>query len=210
MMTPTEILREIASERSIGPKPEFSLPNIVKTILTIGKTHGIGRLSLAKEVGVGEGAIRTIIERLRKRGLITVTAKGCDLTRKGLEIYDYLKSKLIEVVEVEGKELGIGEKYSAILLRGTLFRNQPFWNYRDIAVRVGATGAILMIPAGDKLTIPSVTDNADVYASRLVKSREKMRIQGDDIVVICGADNYWKAEEAAIAVVISMIEDART
>jgi hypothetical protein len=205
-MISIEILREIASERPTGPRPEFSLPNIVKTIMTVGKTRGVGRLSLSKEVGVGEGAMRTIIERLKRRELITVTAKGCDLTRKGLEIYGDLEAKLIEIADVEGTELGMGEKYSALLLRGVLLKYQPLWNYRDVAVRFGATGAILMFSADNRLTIPSVTDNADTYAPKLVKDLRKMRIEKSDTVIVCGADNYRKAEEAVIAVAISMIE----
>lgn len=206
-MATIKTLKEAAAERAIGPKPEFSLPNIVKTILTIGKNRSIGRQILAKEVGVGEGATRTIIERLKKREIITVTAKGCDLTQKGQEIYRDLTQRLAQIEEVEGRELGMGEKYSAILIRGLSSSGQPILNFRDAAVRAGASGAILMISTQDKLTVPSVTDNAEDYAPKLARDlKKKMVLRRGDTVLVCGASNYRDAENAAITVALSMID----
>jgi hypothetical protein len=39
---------------------------VVLTVLVIGDAGIIGRQALAREVGIGEGAVRTIIKRLRQ------------------------------------------------------------------------------------------------------------------------------------------------
>ena len=45
----------------------------------------IGRNKLAEKLNVGEGAIRTIISRLKDADLIVTAREGCLLTEKGIE-----------------------------------------------------------------------------------------------------------------------------
>ena len=203
-------LREIVAEKTVGPKPDFSLSNLVRTILTIDATKGIGRSSLAREVGIGEGAVRTVIDRLKKKGLISVTAKGCDLTRKGEKLYSELSRKLIKLANVDGRELDSDELYSAILVRGIQFSGRSLLDYRDTAIRTGARRSILVVSTEGRLTIPSVTDNAENHAPNLAQDlKKKFDLKDSDVIIVCGAPTYRDAEDASIAVALSMIEEMK-
>ncbi|HJX23687.1 MAG TPA: DUF4443 domain-containing protein [Candidatus Bathyarchaeia archaeon] len=209
-MASTTVLKEIAAERFTGPRAAISLSNIVKTILVIGQRKAIGRASLSKEVGVGEGVTRTIIARLKKKTFLTVTNKGCILSKKGETLYSALSAKLIRIANVEGKELNIGGKYSALLTRNIQFSSHPILDYRDTAIRAGASGAILMTSEKKKLAIPSVTDEAGIYAPRLANDlRNKLDPKDGDMIIVCGAPTYRDAENAAIAVALSMVDEKR-
>ena len=209
-MASTAVLKEIAAERPAGPRAAISLSNIVKTILVIGERKAIGRASLSKEVGVGEGVTRTIIARLKKKALLTVTNNGCNLSRKGEALYTALSTKLIKLVNVEGQELSIGGKYSALLTRNIQFSRYPILDYRDIAVRAGANGAILITSGKEKLSVPSVTDEARTYAPKLTNDlKKKLDPKDGDMIIVCGAPTYHDAENAALAVALSMVDEKR-
>jgi hypothetical protein len=209
-MASTTILKEIVAERLAGPRAAISLSNIVKTILVIGQRRAIGRASLSKEVGVGEGVTRTIIARLRKKAFLTVTKKGCVLSKKGETLYSALSAKFIRIANVEGQELNLGGKYSALLTRGIQSSGHPVLGYRDTAIRAGANGAILMTSEKGKLAIPSVTDEAGTYAPKLADElRNKFEPRDGDIIIVCGASTYRDAENAAIAVALSMVDEKR-
>lgn len=209
-MASTTILKEIAAEKFAGPQAAISLSNIVKTILVVGQRRAIGRASLSKEVGLGEGVTRTIIARLKKKTFLTVTKKGCVLSKKGETLYSALSAKLVGIANVEGQELNLGGKYSALLMRGIQFLGYPVLDYRDTAIRAGARGAILMTSEKGKLAIPSVTDEARVYAPKLAgELRDKFDPKDGDMIIVCWASNYRDAENAAIAVALSMTNEKR-
>jgi Mn-dependent DtxR family transcriptional regulator len=49
---------------------------------------------------VGDGAIRTIIGRLKDMGLINIAKQGCSLTSKGQEIWRNLEDVFPQRVEI--------------------------------------------------------------------------------------------------------------
>jgi hypothetical protein len=209
-MASTAVLKEIAAERPTGPRAAISLSNIVKTILVIGERKAIGRASLSKEVGVGVGVTRTIIARLKKKTLLTVTSTGCNLSKKGEALYAALSTRLIKMLDVEGQELNIGGKYSALLMRHVQFSSYPILDYRDTAIRAGANGAILITSGKGKLAVPSVTDEAGTYAPKLTNDlKKKLDPKDGDMIVVCGAPTYHDAEDAALAVALSMVDEKR-
>ena len=57
--------------RAIGPLPRFAEVHVRMALELIAKHERIGRKQLAGELGVGEGSMRTILNQLKKRGLIT-------------------------------------------------------------------------------------------------------------------------------------------
>lgn len=66
---------------SPGPAPAFTHVDVTKAILTIGDEEQVGRIELSKKLGIGEGAIRTIIKHLTQAGIIEVAKGGCMLTK---------------------------------------------------------------------------------------------------------------------------------
>jgi predicted transcriptional regulator len=75
----------LASEKAPGPSTTFSMFHIFLALDFMAQKP-IGRNKLAEKMGVGEGAIRTIINRLKENDLITTAKDGCSLTPKGCEV----------------------------------------------------------------------------------------------------------------------------
>lgn len=75
-------------ERSIDPGPtiSFSVFHLMLALALIAE-KSIGRNKLEEELEVGEGALRTLIERLRNAGLIVTSKAGCSITDKGLRLW---------------------------------------------------------------------------------------------------------------------------
>ncbi|MGC8896604.1 MAG: winged helix-turn-helix domain-containing protein, partial [Candidatus Bathyarchaeia archaeon] len=78
-------LEKIAGEKAPGPAPTFSILHILHAIELVYEKP-LGRSKLAEKLRIGEGATRTIINRLKKAKLISTSKVGCKLTDKGLKL----------------------------------------------------------------------------------------------------------------------------
>src|SRR5207245_4501491 len=88
-------------------------------VLTVtGESGRIGRHALAKRVGLGEGAIRTVLKRLRDDGYMEVNASGCSLTRSGLAAYRALRKLIPARLMLDSTTLTVGREQVARLVHG--------------------------------------------------------------------------------------------
>src|SRR3989344_1154647 len=67
----------------VGNIPNFTKIDILRCFLRFNKN--IGRQELAKDLELGEGTARTILEILKSNNLLDSTKKGHFLSRKGSE-----------------------------------------------------------------------------------------------------------------------------
>ena len=77
-----EFIQEIAGKKAPGPSTTFTVFHIFYA-LELMSQKPLGRNTLAKKLCVGDGAVRTIISRLRTAELIETSKGGCNLTEKG-------------------------------------------------------------------------------------------------------------------------------
>ena len=77
-----KFIEGLASLKAPGPSTTFSMFHIFFALELMAQKP-IGRNKLAEKLGVGEGAIRTIISRLKDADLIATAKEGCSLTEKG-------------------------------------------------------------------------------------------------------------------------------
>ena len=139
------VLHDLAKFPNAGPAPVFSHLHICDALLVIGDEGPMGRLELSRELGIGEGAIRTIIRRLTKAGIITTGEDGCRLTRKGVTLYNRLRKKLSRVQPVDAHDLSLDKKSAAIVVKASGGLVKRGVEQRDAAVRAGATGACTLV-----------------------------------------------------------------
>ena len=88
-----KIIEYIVKEKSPGPSPTFSMFHVFYALELISEKP-IGRGRLAKQLKVGEGAIRTIITHLKEANLITTSRQGCNLTEKGLILWKNIEKMI--------------------------------------------------------------------------------------------------------------------
>ena len=99
---------------AVGPLPRFAEVHVRMALDLIAKHGLVGRKQLMNELGVGEGSMRTILNQLKKQGLITSSRGGHALTAKGRSAL----GKPLEFVQVDAGNLTVGEVDVATIARG--------------------------------------------------------------------------------------------
>ena len=118
-----------------GPKPSFHESDVAR-FLWLLRGGRKSRGTLAKELGIGEGSVRTIIAFLRRAGMLEIMKRGCELTKKGTAEISSLGVK--DARFVPATELSYGKRAFAVVLKK---RESVGWLWRDAAVKAGAEGA---------------------------------------------------------------------
>jgi predicted transcriptional regulator len=187
-----------------GADPSFTETHILRTvfILDSGVT---GRKKLVKQLGVGEGSVRTIIKRLSKEGLVSSSKKGHSLTDKGLEAVSKRLTSMSKPIAFDLTGL-VPSGYQSLVvvyrmgdtLSGTV-------GLRDTALRAGADGAVILVYEGEYgLRFP----DSGMDLSEYPLAAEKLLgldLADGDVVVIGFASSREKAEDGAVAVALQML-----
>jgi predicted transcriptional regulator len=192
-------IESLASPKGPGPSTTFSMFHIFYALELLAKKP-IGRNKLAEKLNVGEGAIRTIISRLKGAGLIVTSKEGCILTDKGLSIWK-------SFVEVYPKRAEIGKtalttsKYNyAFLVKDKAHKVKSGIDQRDAAIMGGARRALVIVSKNGRLMIESVSNSIeDEFPEAASEILEKLNPEDNDVIIIAGADNLLKAKRGAFA-----------
>jgi predicted transcriptional regulator len=194
-----QILEKIAGEKAPGPSTTFSLFHILNAIEIMAK-QPIGRGMLAENLKVGEGAIRTIINRLQKAGLIATSKAGCVFTKKGLSLWKEYKSIFKEKIEIGKNELTLAEYNFAILVKNHAHKVKSGIEQRDAAVMAGAKSATTLLFKGQRLLIPSVSNNvAKDFPKAANQILKLLKPEENDAIIIVSASSPEKAQYGTLA-----------
>lgn len=178
---------------AVGPLPRFAESQVRRALELIAERKGLGRKQLAKELEVGEGSVRTILDRLKKQGFITSNRGGHSITAKGRREL----GKALEFTRIDAGDLTVGDVDVATVVRKAAGRIRRGIEQRDDAIRVGADGATMLIFKGGKLQFPDgvleVRPEVSDELVRIFKPRE------GDVIIIGTARDVVKAEAGAKA-----------
>jgi Mn-dependent DtxR family transcriptional regulator len=200
-----QLLDRIMSEKAPGPSPTFSVLHMLQAIEIISE-KAVGRNRLAQILGVGEGAVRTIIDRLKEADLITTSKAGCTLTKMGSKLLREYESVFEKRVEIERNELTLANYGYAILAKDRAHKVKSGVEQRDAAVMAGAKGATTMMLKKGCLVAPSVSDNVAQdfpKAAHLIVGL--LRPEENDVVIIGSADTLGKAKYGALAAALTLL-----
>ena len=203
-----QTLLSISKSASPGPTPAFTAVHVSRAVLLIGDQGPIGRIELSRKLGLGEGAVRTIIKHLSGRNFVDPAKEGCVLTQRGMALYKSLRSKLSEVRPVNARELALDKASAAVLIRDsdTLVRRGV--EQRDAAIRAGATGACTLVCRNGKLAMPMGEREASALGPNdlLFEDLRKLFTPSDaDVIEIVSARNMGLAEHCAIAAALTLL-----
>ena len=201
-------LEGLLHKRAPGPYSSFSITHLIKTLALIKKMGPIGRKRLSIELGMGEGATRNLISRLKDAGLITVSKSGCSLSSKGKKIWSEFESIFPKKVKLEESEFTLATYDVAILIRGHRHKVKTGIRQRDVAVMAGAKGASTLIFRNKKLTLPTISENvASDFPKAYVQITNLFRLEENDVVIIVSADTINKAEYGVLAAAWSLVNE---
>ena len=179
--------------RAIGPLPRFAEVHVRRALELIAKHERIGRKQLAEELGVGEGSMRTILNQLKKRGLITSSRGGHALTTKGKRFL----GKPLEFVQIDAGNITVGNFDVATIVRGAVKKVKRGIEQRDEAIKAGADGATVLIFKEGKFQFPD--GFLEVKKKLSGKLTEIFKPREGDVIVIGTAGSTIKAEAGAKA-----------
>ena len=200
-------LLRLASKEAPGPAPTFTPPHFLLVFLTIGDSSYVGRQTLAARSGVGEGAIRTILGKLRDRGYVGAVRAGCFLTRSGRRLADSIEASLSLVESFPRSELSMGENQAALVFRGAGAKVHSGIEQRDSAIRIGASGATTYVIRSGRFTIPGgSSDCEEEFPSRAWPIlKNELKPKNGDVVILCGAVTEVSARLGALAAAITLL-----
>ena len=189
-----------------GPSPSFTHAHLLLAFLAVGESGFIGRQALARSAGLGEGATRTVIKRLRVGGYIEVNASGAFLTRKGKRLFASLRGRLLPLVALETSKLTVGDEQIAAGVR----RGRPLGNgipQRDSAIMAGATGATTYLIRRSRFTVPGGSRDCekDFPSAAWKLLRNKLLPKEGDVVIVCGAEDSLRAKIGALSAALTLL-----
>jgi predicted transcriptional regulator len=201
-----QFIENIASQRAPGPSTMFTVSHVF-FVLEMMAERPIGRNKLARRLEVGEGTIRTIINRLKKFGLIVTSKEGCSLTGKGCKVWKSFEELFPKRVEIGKTELTSFEHNYAFLVKNSGHNVKSGIEQRDAAVVAGAKGAVIIVSKQGHLTIESVSNRLEQrFPGAANQILETFHPEDNDVVVLVGAEAPWKAKHGAFAASWALID----
>jgi len=205
-MRALDVLKELSEQKAAGPTPSFTELDLAKAIEIIGRER-IGRFGLSERLGLGEGATRTLIDRLLEARLVKISKRGCELTDRGLTVMKHLGAKLGLKARVSRSPITVGPYDYGILVRKAANKVSSGIEQRDAAVRAGANGAVTLVIRNGQLLMPSADDSkmrqSPGVAERLI---ENFQPGENDVIVIAGGDTERVADDGAWAAAWTLLK----
>ncbi len=193
-----------------GPLPSFTPYHLLLVIQAVGQSSAVGRQALAKSTGLGEGAIRTVLTRLKREGYIEISASGCALTGKGERAYSELKSSISETMGLRQTPLTVGEHQVAIAVRGAARRVTNGIEQRDAAIKAGADGATTFVIQSQKFRVPGGSKDCerDYPGDVWGRLRDNLKPSEGDAVIICGSSDDQHSRVGALSAALSLLRQS--
>ncbi|MCW4008190.1 MAG: DUF4443 domain-containing protein [Candidatus Bathyarchaeota archaeon] len=197
----------LASPKGPGPSTTFSMFHIFSALELLAKKP-IGRNKLAEKLSVGDGAIRTIVSRLKDAGLIVTSREGCKLTEKGLSVWKGLEEAFPVRVEMERTSLTTSEYNYAFLVKNKGHKVKSGIEQRDAAIMGGAKRALVIVCKKGHLSIESVSDSIEKdFPDAAKRILQVLKPESNDVIIIAGADSPLKAKRGAFAASWVLLSD---
>ncbi len=175
----------------VGNIPNFTKIDVLRCFLKFDRNAS--RQDLARELGLGEGTVRTILNSLKAKKLLDSTKKGHHLSKNGeeglkqiLERISAPKAIIAENIYPDFKKTGVAVKDAKNL--------RELYKLRDIAVKNGAEGAILLKFEG------SLYAPESEYKQDYTQLEKYFKLERNDAVVIAFSNEKRGAENGALAI----------
>lgn len=228
-------LDELFESKTI--KPSFEHVHIILSLYIFGKhPRGIGRYRLGKELNLGSGTVRSLMDKLKKKAIdfIEVTdydsrkgneqkKKGHVLTKKGLEFLKKVKQKIPLI-----------EKGDYSIMKSIIIESESVNTYlclvkdagasvgngveqRDAAIKMDGLGATCLVYDGQDLIFPrqTRTDNdknqtrVDEKIVKYIKIKlvnANLQLEENDVIIIGIGSTPYKARLAAFSAALTFLK----
>lgn len=179
----------------VGNTPNYSRFDVVRSFLRLDTK--MSRQQLAKELELGEGTMRSILDILKERGLIRSHTQGHEFTQKGQSLAETLRNLL----HIKYVKLSL---YPALkCVAGPIDSREPItYEHRDIAVKSGAQGALIVQVKNKRLIRPDASVEQD-----FAKLEQEFALDDSKVMIITFSDSFRSSEIAAFSVAVSLSKE---
>jgi len=178
----------------VGNTSNYNEFDVLRALLKINAN--VSRAELCKSLELGEGSIRGILNELKSKKLITSTKQGHSLSNKGKKAIENILKNIGLPKKVN---LKMYEEFKKVRIIIKNIKNyMQSYRERDVAVKNGAEGAIILTNKNGKLDLGF---KCNCNLSELEKDSI---INKDDIMIVAWADSYRNAENSALAAAMSL------
>ena len=176
--------------------------------LELMSENRVGRNKLAEQLNVGEGAVRTLLIRLKGAGLVTTSKSGCMLTDEGLRVWRELDKFFPGRAAFFRSELTpFNFNYGFVIRNGADKVNSGI-EQRDKAIVVGAERALIFVFRNGQLRINYVSNDIEETFPMVARQiLQQLKPQENDAVVIASGETPLKAMHGAFSASWSLLRD---
>jgi DNA-binding PadR family transcriptional regulator len=199
-MEHVKLLDKLVSKTAPGRSPDFTKAHVLYTFIIL-KGQRMGRKQLSEELRLGEGTVRTMLNRLQDEKFIEISRSGVSLSRNGQE---YL-NKVMDIFmwkPLPNTEITVDDLNWAVLIRGASDRVRYGVEQRDQALIHGASGATTMIYQGDAWFLPGIKEEIEEI---ILKSLDDFNPAENDVAVIGTSKDGFSAILGALAAAIDLM-----
>ena len=207
MHTYVKTLQKVADRYAPSRVLSFDMVHVFKTLQLIQENGHVSREKLCKDLGLGEGTIKTLVRHLKMQNLIESTNAGTTMTKKGNSFFSELLSSIPSEISLSKCAITLGKFNYAVLVKQMSSMIKDGIAQRDAAIRMGASGATTLLFKDNKFLIPQTYFDSLKDEHQLSEQMIKNLHPQDGDVIIIGSDNYsrMKAEFAAKSVALITI-----
>lgn len=186
----------------------FDLVHVFKTIQLLENKKRVSRSLLMRELGLGEGSVKTLIKHMKMSGLVESSNAGMWFTNKGKTVYEKLHILIPREMDIPKCSVALGKFNYAVLVKNIAYAIKSGIEQRDAAMKSGAIGATTLICKHGRLLMPNTREdlfgNDPKIHSLLVN---KLQPEDNDVIIIGSSENKRTAEMAAKSAALHTIAD---
>jgi biotin operon repressor len=208
-MCPPPILMTLLSDDSMlarkGARPSYGSIEVIRALLTVRRVGLVSRAQLSEELGIGEGAVRSLVRRLSLMGLVEVIRSGCRLTTTGEQFVSAFSEHVTGPVELDLTDVWKHARSVGLSVREGVRVVGRGLEERDEAVRHGAEAAMVLIYRTGRILMPELEDVTSRYPHFSEKITSSIKPVENDCIIIAGAPSYRRAESGALGAALSLL-----
>lgn len=205
-MTILETVARVAAKIAPGRLPSFAEAHVLEALEDINGLGTVGRLTLSRDLDLGEGETRTLVKHLKNEGLIDISKSGISLSEAGKKLLSSLRTVLSEQVVVPSTPLTVGGFNVAVRVAGMKSSVKYGLEQRDAAITAGAKGATTLVFTKNGLVMPGTGEDVSKSGSDVIAALSKLSLKEGDVVIIGSADEKTKAELGAKTAALELLK----
>ena len=206
MLRPSEALRILEAVAEQDPERPRSFHNghVLLSIMALDPELPMSRDELQDRLGLGGGAIRSLISRLVMNHLLVASPSGMRLKGLGSKVKSELSKRIVGPTDVKLDYLRLDVSNTAYLVRGTTVSAAESIVLRDSVVRYGGTGGTACISKGD-VAVPGVTESLEEISRTDVDALRKLKPGYGDLIFISSAPSRAVAASSGAAALFDFL-----